>query len=517
MTDHQLSETIDIEKYTAFIFDLDGVVTKTARVHATSWKRLFDQYLERRAKAVEQPFQPFDSQIDYRTYVDGKPRYEGVKSFLQSRDIALPYGDASDEADAETVCGLGNRKDEYFQQILKEEGVEVFHSTVALIREVKSRDRKVAIASSSKNCMAVLHAAGLSELFDAKVDGVDLAREQLKGKPAPDMFLRAAALLGVHPKDAAVFEDALVGVEAGKKGGFGLVVGVDRVGQAESLRRHGADMVVTDLAELSFQALPSALTALEEFVRLGENKRLVVFLDYDGTLTPIVSRPELAVLSAAMRNTIMTLAEQVTVAIISGRDRPDVERLVKLENLFYAGSHGFDIAGPHGFHVRHEIGAHFLPALDRAEGIIRERLASVRGSLIERKKYSIAVHYRLVHVNDVEMVRQAVLAVLSRVPELRKRDGKKVFEMQPDIDWDKGKAVLWLLQAMNLKKSSVLPVFIGDDLTDEDAFRALQDFGIGIVVMDQPRPTVARYILKDSEEVGHFLARLSGALEVREL
>lgn len=265
------------------------------------------------------------------------------------------------------------------------------------------------------------------------------------------------------------------------------------------------------------QTLPSALTALDEIVRRAETKRLVIFLDYDGTLTPIVARPELAVLSEAMRTTIRTLAEQCTIAIVSGRDRANVERLVKLAGLFYAGSHGFDIAGPHGWEVRHEIGAHCLPELDQAEAMLRERLVSIQGCLVERKKYSVAVHFRLVEDENVEQVSQAVTEVVASRANLRKRDGKRVFEVQPNVDWDKGKAVLWLLRALNLTQDAVLPLYVGDDLTDEDAFRALQDFGIGIVVGDVSRPTAAQYMVKDPDEVGHFLAHLSALLEIQTL
>jgi len=258
--------------------------------------------------------------------------------------------------------------------------------------------------------------------------------------------------------------------------------------------------------------LPSALDAIPEIIRGAKGKRLALFLDYDGTLTPIVERPELAIMSEEMRATVKTLAERCTVAIISGRDRRDVERLVNLNALFYAGSHGFDIAGPHGWHTQHEPAAPYVPAIDRAEKALREALSGVKGAIVERKKYSVAVHYRLVADEGVKTAQEAVQTVLSHQPDLRMLQGKKVYDLQPRIDWDKGKAVLWLLQALDLNKTAVLPVYVGDDITDEDAFKALRNFGIGIVVGDDSRPTIAHYALNNPDEVQDFLQRLIASL-----
>ncbi len=510
-------QMIDVDQLDAAIFDLDGVVTKTARVHAAAWKKLFDEYLQQYAAKEGKTCRPFDAQTDYRRYVDGKPRYDGVRSFLQSRGISLPYGDPGDRPDQETICGLGNRKDSFFHDALREHGVETYQSTLTLIRDLRSRGIKTAIVSSSKNCAKVLDAAGISALFDAKVDGLDIAQQQLKGKPAPDMFVKAAALLGVHPAHAVVFEDALAGVQAAREGNFGFVVGVDRAGQAAALEKHGADIVVSDLRDvvvgsrvnaLPIRELPSALDAIHEIFHTAKGKRLAVFLDYDGTLTPIVQRPELATMSQGMRATVQTLTDHCTVAIISGRDRPDVERLVNLDALFYAGSHGFDIAGPQGWHVQHEPGVQYTSSIDRAEKALRERLSGVNGAIIERKKYSVAVHYRLVADADLKAVNEAVDVVLSEQPDLRKMDGKKVYELQPRIDWDKGKAVLWLLQALDLDKAAVLPLYVGDDITDEDAFEVLRESGIGVVVGEGSRHTHARYALRNPHEVQEFLRSL---------
>jgi beta-phosphoglucomutase family hydrolase len=233
------------------LFDLDGVLTKTAQVHDAAWKEMFDDFLRARAERTGQPFLPFDPVRDYDEYVDGKPRAEGTRSFLASRGIELPEGDAADPDEAETISGLSNRKNSIVQRRLRADGVQVYEGSVRYVRAVKAAGLPRAVVTSSANCAEVLAAAGITDLFDARIDGIVAEREHLRGKPAPDTFLAGARALGLEPAQAAVFEDALAGVEAGRAGGFGLVVGVDRVGQAAPLAEHGADIVVTDLAELA--------------------------------------------------------------------------------------------------------------------------------------------------------------------------------------------------------------------------------------------------------------------------
>ncbi len=234
----------------ACLFDLDGVLTKTADVHAEAWKRTFDAFLRARSAALGARFVEFDLPRDYELYVDGKPREAGVRSFLASRGIRLPEGSESDPPDAETIHGLGKRKNALLLTLLREEGVHVYPGSVRYLRAVRQEGLRTAVVSSSRNCREVLAAAGIAEQFDARVDGLVAAEQHLKGKPAPDTYWVAARALGMSSEQAAVFEDALAGVEAGRSGGFGCVVGVNRGSQAESLRRHGADVVVSDLAEL---------------------------------------------------------------------------------------------------------------------------------------------------------------------------------------------------------------------------------------------------------------------------
>jgi trehalose-phosphatase len=254
--------------------------------------------------------------------------------------------------------------------------------------------------------------------------------------------------------------------------------------------------------------LPSALDHLPEIVPQARDRRLAIFLDYDGTLTPIVSRPEQATLSISTRQVLRELADLVPVAILSGRDLEDVRRLVDIDGIVYAGSHGFDIAGPRG--LRKQVATEFLSVIDLAEKELKEKLAGIPGALVERKRFSIAAHYRNVAGSDVSKVEQALNRVAADHGELRRIDNKKVYELQPNIDWNKGKAVLWLLQALEL--DGVFPIYIGDDLTDEDVFRALKERGAGIVVNKQPRLTAARYALKDPVEVERFLRDLSARL-----
>lgn len=234
----------------ACLFDLDGVLTDTASVHKKAWKAMFDSYLREHAERTAEPFVAFDIAADYQTYVDGKKREDGVRSFLAARKITIPEGDQGDDPSANTVHGLGNRKNALFHESIRKDGVKVFEGSRRYLEAASAADLAVAVVSSSANTRDVLEVTGLGKLVQQRVDGVTMREEHIAGKPAPDSFLRAAELLGVTAAEATVFEDALAGVEAGRRGRFGFVVGVDRVGQAEMLRQKGADIVVTDLAEL---------------------------------------------------------------------------------------------------------------------------------------------------------------------------------------------------------------------------------------------------------------------------
>jgi beta-phosphoglucomutase family hydrolase len=243
-------DPITRDHFDAVLFDLDGVLTSTAKIHSSCWKTMFDDFLARRAGERNESFRPFDIVADYKLYVDGKLRYEGVRDFLASRNITLSEGTPADPPTADTVCGLGNRKDALVKAALDQGEVESYPGSVAFVRRLREQGIRTAVVSSSNNCEQVLRAVGLRDLFEARVDGLIASELHLPGKPEPDTFLKAAELLGVRPARAVVVEDAIAGVQAGRAGGFGLVVGVDRDGRGDALRTHGADVVVTDLGEL---------------------------------------------------------------------------------------------------------------------------------------------------------------------------------------------------------------------------------------------------------------------------
>jgi alpha,alpha-trehalase len=521
---------VDHARFDAVVFDLDGVITDTASTHAKAWKRMFDEYLRARADLEGSEYVAFDIDEDYRVYVDGKPRCDGASAFLGSRGIDLPMGAPDDGPDAPTVCGLARRKNDAFMATLEESGAEAYPTSIAFVEELRRAGFKTAIISASKNCGPVLAAAGATGLFDAQVDGLVAQELRLPGKPAPDVFLEAARRIGVEPSRAVVVEDALAGVEAGRAGGFGLVVGVDRLGQADDLLAHGADVVVQDLAEIGVALDVAAATrdprevgttrpidelpdALAEFdaIASGLAAAPAFFLDYDGTLTPIVERPEDALMPADTRAVIERLVPVAPIAMISGRDVSFVLEQVDVDGALYAGSHGFDIVGPATVQVDTGTKAgfdSFLPVLEEAQDELAAGLAGIAGARIERKKFAVAVHYRQVADEDVARVEHVVDTVLSVHSKLRKSGGKKVFELRPDVEWDKGKAVLFLLEGLAREKEYA-PIYIGDDLTDEDAFAAIAGLGVGIVVGEGSRRTAAEYSLSDTLEVARFLERMA--------
>jgi alpha,alpha-trehalase len=512
----------------AVVFDMDGVITDTATIHAAAWKQMFDEYLRKRAERYGEQFRPFDADLDYRRHVDGRPRYDGVKGFLESRGISLPYGNPEDRPDQETICGLGNRKNRYFLQRLKKQGVRLYESSTTFINQLRSSGIRTAVISASRNAEAVLEAAGIQDLFGVKVDGVDSVKLQLKGKPDPAIFLEAAKRLKAKPGKIAVVEDSLVGVEAGRRGKFKLVIGLAQANQGKELKKRGADIVVQDLSKIEIRqtsyrrsarvrqtidSLPSALERKDAIFEQLHERTLAIFLDYDGTLTPIVEDPKDATLPDKTKKVIKRLSEHYSVAIISGRDLGDVQNMVGIGNIAYAGSHGFDIVGPGGRYRNQKMGERFLPVLKRAEGELRKAVRDIPGAKIEHKRFAIAVHYRQVDSANINTLKQRFDDISSHYPELRKSAGKKVIELRPNIDWDKGKALFYLLATLYTDSGRILPLYIGDDITDEDAFRAIGEQGIAIAVGSEKRQTAAHYMLRDPEEVAKFLQELAERAE----
>ncbi|MFH1355131.1 MAG: trehalose-phosphatase [Candidatus Omnitrophota bacterium] len=495
--------------FDSVIFDLDGVVTNTAHVHAKAWKTAFDEYMLLREKRDGEKFREFTHAKDYLPYVDGKPRYKGVESFLDSRKIKIPFGDPADAVDKETICGLGNKKNLLFNQILEKEGAEVFQSSVVIIKELKNAGIRVGVASSSKNCQGILESVGLGGLFETRVDGVVSVEMGLKGKPEGDIFVVAARNIGTEPIRSVVVEDATSGVQAGRNGGFGLVIGVARENNRDELLKNGADLAVCDLSEISISSIekwfkrePLPLFDSSEDVlgSLIKRRKPVFFLDYDGTLTPIVSRPELAVISREMQDTVRKLSKIFTVAIVSGRMREDVENLVGIKDIYYAGSHGFDISGP-GFSIIQPKARETIPQVAEVIDKLSKDLSGIEGLLIEKKKISVAVHYRLVDEKYLPRIEKSVFDIVKQYQSLRLMSGKKVFEILPNIHWDKGQAIRWIMDYLKISWDSSSVIYIGDDLTDEHAFSVLRTRGTGILVSEKPRPSMADFRVSSVDEV----------------
>jgi len=501
----------------AIILDMDGVITQTAKVHKKAWKKMFDTFLE----GESEKFDPFSDE-DYIKYVDGKPRYKGVQSFLESRKIDLPYGNPDDSEEEKTVCGLGNRKNKYFLKLIETNGVDVYDDTVNRIKQWLDAGLKTAVISSSKNCKKILETANILHLFDVRIDGVVSGERNLEGKPEPDIFFEAAKDLGVNPEACVVFEDAISGVQAGSKGNFAYVVGVNRGDNRIALLNNGADEVIDDFNDIHLNGnkelkpyfknpLTNILSKPKEFEKALNNKNPLLFLDYDGTLTPIVKHPEDAVLADDMKDAVKGYAKKQFVAVVSGRDMDNLKEMVGVEELYYAGSHGFRISGPDGLYHEHKQTREILPKLDQIEERLNNNLSDVAGVQIERKRYAIAVHYRNVAEKDVKTVKNKVETLVRKSDGLKKGEGKKIVEVKPDVDWHKGKAISWMLNMPELKeKENVIPIYIGDDITDEDAFREIEDNGIGILVgfHDNVENTRAKYSLKNVYQVKLFLEML---------
>ncbi|WP_233716535.1 trehalose-phosphatase [Mycolicibacterium vinylchloridicum] len=502
-----LPVAIDPRYHDAVLFDLDGVVADTASLHEAAWAELFADYGFTGA--------------DYRHFVDGKPRYDGVRDFLAARGVSLPWGSPSDVGD-DTVCGLGNRKQELYLTRIAH-GVHAFESTVALVRRLDELGVGTAVYSASRNCGTVLESAGIGDYFAVRVDGVLAEELGLPGKPDPATLLETANRLGARPGRCVVVDDAETGAAAGRAGGFGLVIGVDRSGNAaKDLLRCGADVVIGDLADVTVRAidrrmsaLPDALRSFSQVAGVVSARRPALFFDFDGTVSEIVGDPAAAILVPGVDKALQTLATLCPVAVLSGRDLADVRSRINIPGLWYAGSHGFEVIAPDGAHHQNEIAASAVPALADAAGELAAELADLTGVVVEHKRFAVAVHYRNAAPDAGATVAAAVHRAGSR-HGLKVTGGRMLVELRPNLDWDKGKTLEWIADRI-VGPEPLLPIYIGDDLTDEDAFDAVLHDGIGIVVCheeDGDRSTAARYSLPDPTHVGEFIERLVDQCDV---
>lgn len=498
----------------AAIFDLDGVVTKTANLHSKAWGMTFEKYNSRRKQEGKRGFEPYDPRVDYPGYIDGIPRYEGVERFLTSRNIELPKGTPQDDENTETIYGLGNLKNSLYLELIETEGVTLLDKNVDMIKNWKKMGLKTAIISSSKNCKMILEKAGLEDLFEVRIDGVTSEEKNIPGKPAPDIFLKAAEELGVKPGETLIVEDAQAGVEAGKKGNFRLVIGIINASSEKDLLDAGADIAVNDLQEVELElkkakktdSLPSALKCFGELSDIFKKEQPMLFLDFDGTLSPIVEHHKDARISEEMRELVFELSQKYQVAVVSGRGLADVRERVALPEIYYAGSHGYEISGPNGFSKDHEDAVKVMPVFEEIEPILKERLKDIAGVDFERKKFTLAIHYRQVSAEQEPKVHKLVSEVLKDHPEVLPAGGKKVIEIRPAIDWHKGKAVEFLKKQLNPDKDP-LSVYVGDDVTDEDAFKFV-NHGLGILVGEHGQDTYADYHLENIHQVEQFFRKL---------
>ena len=510
---------ISRERFGAVIFNLDGVVTDINETNNEAWKRLFDAYLLERDAQEGEDLSPFHVDYDYRRYVEGRPRHQGVKHFLSNRHIELPLGEPEDPAHYETIYGLGNRKQLVFNELLEQRGVQVYGCALALIRRLRNEGFKTAMVSASVQCDMILRKAELGDEFDARIDGIEAERLELGSKPDPYILWEVASRLGVEPAQTIVIEDSVVGVTASSRGRFGLTIGIDDGEQQELMLKNGADYVLRDLCRLHVDGTseddgfsPPVLDDMGLITNQLANKQPVLFLDYGGTLTPSKQKPKNAEPSKKMRRVLHKLAKRIPVTIVSGRDVEELRDRVDLPELIYAGSHGLEILGQ-GLHLELPEGIDVREDLDQAMAELSKRLAEFPEVRIERKRFAIVVHYTDRDMLDTAYLEAMIEQVQMELPRLRIIGGKKVFELLPNIDWDKGRAVKWLLAEMGLDGPDRLPLYIGDDVTDEDVFRSLHGVGIGILVAKRPQPSMATYRIGDSDDVLKFLHHLIHVLK----
>lgn len=450
--------TIDRRYHDAVIVGLDNVVDKATRVHAAAWTKFLDDYLTRRPQRTGEDHCPL-THDDYRRFLADKP--DGVADFLAARGIRLPPGSPTDLTD-DTVYGLQNLERQTFLQLLNT-GVPEGKSIASFARRLQVAGVGVAAHTSHRNYGHTLDATGLAEVFAVFVDGAVTAELGLPAEPDPAGLIETAKRLGANPGRCVVIDSCQTGLRAGRNGGFALVIAVDAHGDADNLLSSGADAVVADLAavtvgsgDAAISTIPDALQVYSQLKRLLTGRRPAVFLDFDGTLSDIVERPEAATLVDGAAEALRVLAAQCPVAVISGRDLADVRNRIKVDGLWLAGSHGFELVAPDGSHHQNAAATAAIDGLAEAAAQLADALREIAGAVVEHKRFAVAVHYRNVADDSVDNLIAAVRR-LGHAAGLRVTTGRKVVELRPDIAWDKGKALDWIGERLG-------PAEVGPDL-----------------------------------------------------
>ncbi len=516
---------IDRTRFDAVLFLLEGVLVDSDALLVSVWRQAFDEFQAARLAtattmdpglrqneaqiphaAAATPTAPFDAARDYPMKIRGYPFDLVAGRLLAARQITVPPGGARDRPEALSTWGLARRAERILAARLRA-GVVIRDAAVRLAKTLHRCGFRVGLVSREAQATALLQAAGLLGLFDARVDGRDVQRFRLGPWPAPEPWRDALRRLEVSTHRSAALVNGPAEAAAARQAGIAAVWDVgDRAALGGAPDVIDAFTVVLPSAPVGAAAapLPSALEHMEAIVPAGGP--VALFLDFDGTLTGITGTPGEAMLADYVRDMLAAIARRIPVAIVSGRDRENLQARVQLPMLYYAGSHGFDIAGPDGLRYEQPDALACVASLDAAETYLHGCLDRVPGALVERKRFALAAHYRKVEPAAVPRVEEAVAAALAAHPDLRASRGKKVIELLPAVDWHKGRAVDWLLARM---APAAWPIYVGDDQTDEAALALLKERGSGIVVQDTPAATAARYRLASPDEVAKFLALLA--------
>ena len=514
-----LKNVITGNQIKAVVFDIDTILD-SEQLHQTVWKQILNDFLKNNYPEKAQL-----SEEEYNRFIEGKPKIERIKNFLEYRDISLSFGSHEDPPGEKSICALENNKSRLFNQLLIAASTNYHTKICNRIRKWKEADIMTAVVSSDEHFSKIPDTEDFKKLFDIKVDGSAAKKMGLKDKPEADLFMEAVKQMGLSPSECALFESTVSGLQAASKASFGLVAGIPKQNNAKELSENGADVIVHDFDKLDLLNDPEIKMRFEnpippfasEYTKIGEllhDKTPVIFLDYDGTLTPIVNRPEDAILSDEMKEILKSCASRLYVAVVSGRDMVDLKNRVDIDQIIYAGSHGFRISGPEGLYLEHEKSASLLPRLDEAENQLQQLFSGkFEGVQVERKRYAIAVHYRNARKEEVPDIKQEVTELVKNTAGFKTGEGKMILEIKPDIDWHKGKAVHWILERLNLtNREKYMPIYIGDDVTDEDAYESLSDWGISIQVGPGVVPSASKFRLKNIYQVRIFLKEFTNVI-----